>query len=181
MRRRELLSTSVVVIGGLSGCLNRIPLVGMSPDEVVTEFYEAQFDQDIDTANSHLHRESDIEKITEREAKRMEINEHSLISVRETDTQLRAEDFFLNESEVERKVEVLQEELDELDGGDEAIQTEIDQYKNGTNPQISTVSDMAEVEAVIDFKENGRRRRPTRTIQLIKDGNGWKIWTISAE
>lgn len=181
MRRRELLSTSVVVIGGLSGCLNRIPLVGMSPDEVVTEFYEAQFDQDVDTANSHIHRGSGIEKITESDAERMVINEYSLISVTETDTQLQAEEFFLNESEVETELEIIQEELDELDGGGEALQTEIDQYENGTIPQVTTVSDMAEVEAVIDFKENGRRRRPTRTIQLIKDGNGWKIWTISAE
>lgn len=181
MRRRELLSTSVVVIGGLSGCLNRIPLVGMSPDEVVTEFYEAQFDQDVDTANSHLHQESNIERITERDAKRKEINEYSLISVTETDTQLQAEEFFLNESEVEKEVRVLREELDELGGGDELIQSEIDRYENGSIPQVTTVSDMAEVEAVIDFKENGQRRRPTKIFQLIKDGSGWKIWTISSE
>lgn len=181
MRRRELLSTSVIVIGGLSGCLNRVPLIGMDPVEVVTEFYEAQFALDVETANSHLHRGSRIEAITTREAERMQIHEYSLISVAESDTDPQPEDHFLNETEVDLQVEILLEELDGLDAGGEDIQKEIDHYEDGTIPQVATVSDMVEVEAVIDYNENGRHHRPTRTVQLLKDGNGWKIWTISSE
>lgn len=181
MRRRELLTTSVVAMGGLAGCLNRLPLVGMTPEEVVTEFYEAQFDMDINTANSHLHRESSIEKITERDAKRRNVNDYSLISVTNVNTQPKPEEFFLNESEVERRVDNIQDVLDDLGGEEEHLQSEINRYKNGTTPQVATVSDITEVEATLDFKENGRRRRPTRTIHLIKDGDGWKIWTINTE
>ena len=179
MRRRELLTTSAVAICGLSGCLNRIPFVGMAPEEVVTEFYEAQLNQDVKLANSHIHRESPVEEITERDARRKQINEYSLISVTETETQLQPVNFFPNESEVNHTVGILEEEL-EVEG-DAMVESEIERYKNGTIPQVSTVSDMAEVEAVVDFEENGRRRRPTRTIHLIKDGNGWKLWTINTE
>lgn len=181
MRRRELLSTSVIVIGGLSGCLNRIPLIGMDPEEVVTEFYESQFALDVETANSHIHRGSRIESITMRDAERMQIHEYSLISVAESDTDPQPEDHFLNETEVDTEVEILYEELEQLDGAGETLEEEIDHYEDGTIPQVATVSDMAEVEAVIDYNENGRRHRPARTVQLLKDGNGWKIWTISSE
>ncbi|MFD1643462.1 hypothetical protein [Halohasta litorea] len=181
MRRRELLSTSVIVIGGLSGCLNRIPLIGMTPEEVVTEFYEAQFALDVETANSHIHPESQIREITAQDAKRTQINEHSLISVTNTGAELEEEEFFLNESEVAEELEDLREYQDGTEGENVVIQEEIERYENGTTPQVATVSGMAEVEVVLDLIENGRRRRPTRTVVLIKDGNGWKIWTISSE
>jgi len=181
MRRRELLSTSVIAIGGLSGCLNRIPLIGTNPEEVVTEFYEAQFALDAETANSYIHPESQIREITDRDAKRTQINEHNLISVTNTGSEMETEDFFLNESEVTQELEDLRELQDEDEEEDRLIQEEIKRYENGTIPQVATVSDMAEVEVILDLTENGRRRRPTRTIHLIKDGNGWKIWTISSE
>ena len=178
MRRRELLSTSVIVIGGLSGCLNRIPLIGMNPEEVVTEFYEAQFAQDVETANSHIHRGSDIDEITPADAKRTQINEYRLISVTETDKRPEPEAHFPNETEVEIQLEILNEELEELNGTSKSVKQRIEHYNDGTVPQVETVSAMAEVEAILDFKQNGRTRRPTRVHQLIKDGDGWKIWEI---
>lgn len=178
MRRRELLSAAVVVAGSTSGCLDRVPLIGMSPEEVVTEFYESQFAQDVETANSHIHRGSDIDEITPADAKRTQINEYRLISVTETSTQPEPEEYFPNETEVETRLEILNEELEELNGTSESVRQRIEHYNDGTIPQVETVSAMTEVEVVLDLKQNGRTRRPTRIHQLIKDGDGWKIWEI---
>lgn len=162
MKRRTLLSAGVATTISISGCVERIPLIGTSPVDLVEDFYSNAFSGDREGANNLIHEDSISGQLSEEDVNDFQELNYQLAS---------AELIGRSDEDTLEITDVAAPGEDEDDEGE--------QNPDGLEDEefdFDAVERVAQVEANLEFEFSGDELESTNIISTIDTGDGWMIW-----